>query len=173
MPVPLLTQPWASWGEVHWLWIQESHSLTQQLHTYFIPDTVLDDKVFCSVSALMKLLFEKMINKKSKKKILQWIQTDYHAKWSKTRSTNTTWNHLYVESKIWHKWTYPQNRLTDTGEQTCGCRKWGVGHGGSGMDWKFGVNRYKLLHLQWIDKKVLLYSTGNYIKSPGIDHDRK
>ena len=29
--------------------------------------------------------------------------------------TNTIWYHLYVESKIWHRWTYPQNRnrLTD------------------------------------------------------------
>ena len=26
------------------------------------------------------------------------------------RKTNTIWYHLYVESKIWYKWTYPQNR---------------------------------------------------------------
>ena len=32
------------------------------------------------------------------------------------RKTNTIWYHLYVESKIWHKWTYLQNKngLTDT-----------------------------------------------------------
>ena len=31
------------------------------------------------------------------------------------KETNTIWYHLYVESKIWHKWTYLQNRnrLTD------------------------------------------------------------
>ena len=35
--------------------------------------------------------------------------------------------------------------------------------GGRGMHWEFWVNRYKLLHLEWINNKVLLYSTGNYI----------
>ena len=32
-----------------------------------------------------------------------------------------------------------------------------------GMDWEFEVGRYKLLHLEWIESKVLPYSTGNYI----------
>ena len=39
---------------------------------------------------------------------------------------------------------------------------------GSGMDWEFGVSRGKLSHLEWIDSKILLYSTENYIQSPGI-----
>ena len=36
---------------------------------------------------------------------------DYHTKWSQS---NTIY-HFYVESKIWHKWTYlwTRNRLTD------------------------------------------------------------
>ena len=31
------------------------------------------------------------------------------------KEKDTTWYHLYVESEIWQKWTYPQNRnrLTD------------------------------------------------------------
>ena len=37
------------------------------------------------------------------------------------------------------------------------------GEGGSGMDWKFGVNRCKLLPLEWISNEILMYSTGNYI----------
>ena len=45
------------------------------------------------------------------------------------------------------------------GQQTCGCRGGREG-GGSGMDW---ANRCKLLHLEWIDNEVLLYSTGNYV----------
>ena len=45
--------------------------------------------------------------------------------------------------------------------------------GGSGMDWEFGVSRYKPLHLEWIGNEVLLYSTGNYIQSLGIEHDGK
>ena len=32
-----------------------------------------------------------------------------------------------------------------------------------GMVWESGVNRYKLLPLEWISSKILLYSTGNYI----------
>ena len=35
------------------------------------------------------------------------------------------------------------------------------------------VFQCKLLHLEWIDNKVLLYSTGNYIHSPGINHNGK
>ena len=37
--------------------------------------------------------------------------------------------------------------------------KWGRG----GKAWVFGINRGKLLHMGWINNKVLLYSTGNYI----------
>ena len=44
---------------------------------------------------------------------------------------------------------------------------------GSGMDREFVVDRCKLLHLEWINNKVLLYITGNYIQSPGTDHDGK
>ena len=50
------------------------------------------------------------------------------------------------------------------GEETCGS----LG-GGSGMDWEFGINRHKLLHLEWI----LLYTTGNYIQLLVIEQDRK
>ena len=41
--------------------------------------------------------------------------------------------------------------------------------GGSGMDWAFGVGRCKQLHLEWISNEVLLYHTGNYTQSLGID----
>ena len=41
------------------------------------------------------------------------------------------------------------------------------------MDWEFGVGKCKLLHLEWINNKVLLYSTGNSIQSPGINHNGK
>lgn len=34
--------------------------------------------------------------------------------------------------------------------------------GGKKMDWEFGVGRYKLLYVEWIDNKVLLLRTGNY-----------
>ena len=54
-------------------------------------------------------------------------------------------------------------------EQTCGCQ--GGGSGG-GMDWEFGASRYKL-YREWINNKVLLYSTGNYIQYLVINHRRK
>ena len=41
------------------------------------------------------------------------------------------------------------------------------------MDWEFGVGRCKLLHLEWIYNKVLMYSTGNYTQYPVINHNAK
>ena len=29
------------------------------------------------------------------------------------------------------------------------------------MDWEFGGSRFILLHLEWIDNRVLLYGIGN------------
>ena len=47
---------------------------------------------------------------------------------------------------------------------------WGVGEG---KDWEFGINRCKLLYIGWINNKVLLYSTENYIQYPVINHNGK
>ena len=48
------------------------------------------------------------------------------------------------------------------------------GRGGrKGMDWKVGINRCKLGYIQWINNKALLYSTGNYIQNPVINHNGK
>ena len=55
-------------------------------------------------------------------------------------------------------------------EQTCGCQG-GVHRGGK--DWEFGINRCKLVHIGWINNEVLLYSTGNYIQYPVINHNGK
>ena len=45
--------------------------------------------------------------------------------------------------------------------------------GGSEMDWELGVSRCKLLHLEWTNNKVLLYSTGDYVQYPVINHKAK
>ena len=45
--------------------------------------------------------------------------------------------------------------------------------GGRGRDWEFVVGRCKLLHLEWINNKVLLYSTGNSIQYLVINHNGK
>ena len=47
------------------------------------------------------------------------------------------------------------------------------GQGVRGMDWEFGVSRYKLLYIEWMNDTVLWYSTRNYIQYPGISHDGK
>ena len=41
---------------------------------------------------------------------------------------------------------------------------------GRGKDSEFGVSRCKLSHTGWINNKVLLYSTGNYIQYPVINY---
>ena len=45
--------------------------------------------------------------------------------------------------------------------------------GGGGMEWEFGVSRCKLLYIEWINNKVLMYSTGNHIQYPGINCNGK
>ena len=45
--------------------------------------------------------------------------------------------------------------------------------GGGGLHWEFGVSRCKLLYMGWINNKVLLYSTGNYIQYPVINNNGK
>lgn len=38
---------------------------------------------------------------------------------------------------------------------------------------EFGIRRCKLLYIEWINNKVLLYNTGNYIHCPVIKHNGK
>ena len=47
------------------------------------------------------------------------------------------------------------------------------GQWGEGMDWEFGVKRYKVLHLKQRDNDVLLYSTGSYVQSLMREHDER
>ena len=51
------------------------------------------------------------------------------------------------------------------------CARQGRGEEGE-MAWEFGFGRYKRLHLEWTNE-VLLYSTGNYIQYPVINHNGK
>lgn len=43
------------------------------------------------------------------------------------------------------------------------------GWGGGGMDREFAVSRCKLLNIEWINHRALLYSRGNYTQYPGMD----
>ena len=52
---------------------------------------------------------------------------------------------------------------------------WLRGVGGQGEEWmgSLGLVYANYYNVKWIRNEVLLYSTGNYIQSPGIDHDEK
>ena len=64
---------------------------------------------------------------------------------------------------------YETKTLTDT-ENRLVVAKQGVGEG---KDREFGISRCKLVYIGWINNKVLLYSTGNYIQYPVINHNGK
>ena len=72
------------------------------------------------------------------------------------------WNLKYNTND--HKQTYEHR------EQTWLPR--GSGCGG-GKDWDVGISRCKLLYTGWINNKVPLYCTGNYIQYPRINHNAK
>ena len=44
---------------------------------------------------------------------------------------------------------------------------------GGGMEWEAGNSRCKLLYIEQINNKVLLYSMENYIQHPMINHNGK
>ena len=88
------------------------------------------------------------------------------------RKMNTVEHHFFVEFKIWHKWTYLQNRNTFTDIENRVVVAKGDG-GRIRTDWERGVSRRKQWHLEWINNKFLLYSTGNHVQSPGMNHKEK
>ena len=47
---------------------------------------------------------------------------DYHTKQSKSKRERQIPYHLYVETKIRHKWTNIWNKTDPQIEQTCGCQ---------------------------------------------------
>ena len=48
----------------------------------------------------------------------------------------------------------------------------GVG-GRREMDWGFGVSKGKSVYIEWINNKILLQSTGDYIQYLVINHNEK
>ena len=51
-------------------------------------------------------------------------------------------------------------------EQICDCQ-------GGGKDWECGISARKLLHIRWINNKVLLCSTRSCIQHPVINQNGK
>ena len=86
------------------------------------------------------------------------------------KKTDTVWYNLHVESKIWHKWTYLQNRNRLTENKLVVAKG---DRGGEGLQWEFGVSRRKLWHIELISNKDLLYSTGNYNQHTVMEKNMK
>ena len=82
--------------------------------------------------------------------------------------TNTAWQHVHMESKLWRKWTHLRNRNRLRDRADLGLPRGGVNW--RGMEWEAGDSRRKLLCIEWINK-VLLYSTENYIQYAVINHN--
>ena len=61
-----------------------------------------------------------------------------------------------------------QKRIHRYRELTCGCQE-----AGEGMNWKLKISRCKLFYIEWVNNKVLLCSTGNYIQYHIINHNGK
>ena len=41
------------------------------------------------------------------------------------------------------------------------------------MEWEFGISKCKLLYIEWINNKVLLFGTENHIRYPMTNHNGK
>jgi len=69
-------------------------------------------------------------------------------------------NHLYVESKKEHKWTYLQNANKLMGfENKLVVTK--ADREGGGRDWEFGIGTFIMRYMEWLANRDLWYSTGN------------
>ena len=88
---------------------------------------------------------------------------DYHSKWSKSqRERQIPYDVIYVWSPKYSTKEPIYKTETDLQrEQTCGGQRMG---GGRGKEQEFRISRYKLLYIERINNKVVLYSTGNDIQ---------
>ena len=89
---------------------------------------------------------------------------------AKRKTDNPMWYCLYVEFKIWPKWTYLWNKQTQTENILVFAKGMGIREG---MEQEVGVSRCELWYAEWVNSKVLLYSTGNYIQYPVINRNGK
>ena len=98
---------------------------------------------------------------------------DCHTKWSKSeREKQILYINAYMWSlEKWYRWTCLQGRNRDTDVENKRMETKGGNRGGK--DCEYGINRDKLLYIGWINNKVLLYSTGNYIQYPVANHNGK
>ena len=73
----------------------------------------------------------------------------------------------YDITYIWKLIHGTKDRFTDIEDRLAGAK------GEWGREGRFGINKCKLLYIEWISKKVLLYRTGNYLQYAGLSHNEK
>ena len=73
-----------------------------------------------------------------------------------------------IQNRTRMNFSMKQKQIHHHREQTYGCSE-----EEGGKDWKFGTSRSKLLYIKWINNKVLLHSTRNYILFPKMNHNGK
>ena len=93
---------------------------------------------------------------------------EYHTKWSQRKKDK--YHMVSQYHKIWYKRNYlwNKNRITDIEKSLAVAKREGVG---GGMEWEVGVSGCKLLCMEWIKTKMLLYSTESYIQYPMINNN--
>ena len=71
-----------------------------------------------------------------------------------------------------HELLYETNKQTHIHrEHICVCQ--GGGRKGEGYNGNMVLPNVNYYYVDWINNKILLYSTGNYIQVPVINHTRK
>ena len=95
--------------------------------------------------------------------ILNEVSQKEKGKYHMISLTGGIWN--------WHQWTYlwSRNGLVDIENRPIAAK----GDGGGGIDWNFGINWCELFYVEWINHKILWYSTGNYIQYSVINYNEK
>ena len=75
---------------------------------------------------------------------------------------------------MWNK-KYDTNEPLYETEQNHRCRELTSGCQGMGVEGgvEVGVSKGKLLYIEWINSKILLYSTKKHIQYPMINHNGK
>ena len=97
------------------------------------------------------------------------VTEDYHTKWNQSEKERqipyditNIWNLKYDSNEIY---LWNRNRIMDTKNRLV------VAKGkrtGEEMEWAVEVSGYKFLYIEWMNNKVILYSTESYIQYPMI-----
>ena len=90
----------------------------------------------------------------------------YHTKWSKSERERQIYDITYM----WNLFTKQKQTHSHREKDLWLPKRSGCG---GVLDWEFGISRCKLLYIEWINNKVLLYNTGNYIQYSVINENEK